>query len=259
MFLYKLLLDDVGDLLEGVSAVVECSEVAESVNGSRQCADTVLPQKYPPTLLIFSHSTPMKPAYHFTADKLRDGSPIPKKGEWLEYEGKVVICQSGLHFSRHPFDALQYAPGNLLHLVEVEDVVEEWGDKGVARKRKIIATIDAGPLLREFARKCALDVVNLWDAPDVVVRYLKTGDESIREAARDAARDAAYTAATSAVWYTTRDAARDAARYAADAVDAADAAAIAAGDAFQAARRNQRPRLARMVNKAFKEQMQCQD
>jgi hypothetical protein len=36
---------------------------------------------------------------------------------------------------------------------------------------------------REFSRRCALDVIHLCVAPPVVKKYLKTGDETIREAA----------------------------------------------------------------------------
>jgi hypothetical protein len=39
-----------------------------------------------------------------------------------------------------------------------------------------------------FIRRCALDVVHLWKASDVVRRFLETGDESLRDAARDSAR-----------------------------------------------------------------------
>jgi hypothetical protein len=49
--------------------------------------------------------------------------------------------------------------------------------------------------LREFARWCALQVIDLWEAPDVVRQWLATGDESIRSAARSAAMFAASAAA----------------------------------------------------------------
>ena len=144
-------------------------------------------------------------AYHFTKDTLRDGSPIPPIGEWLEHKGDVKLCRSGLHFSRDPFDALSYAPGTLLHLVEVDDIVEEDKSKGVCRRRKIIATINAENLLRECARKWALDVIDKWDAPDVVVKWLKTGDESLRSAAASAAYSAAAKAADSAAAESQRE------------------------------------------------------
>ena len=140
-------------------------------------------------------------AWHFTGDKLRDGSPLPRKGRWLTYSGEVKMCESGLHASLEPFDALQYAPGARLHLVELADVVNQQSDKVVARKRKIIASIDATKLLRYFARIQAVSCLDAWtdNPPDVVLDYLMTGDESIQAAAAEsAARSAAESAARSA-------------------------------------------------------------
>jgi hypothetical protein len=54
---------------------------------------------------------------------------------------------------------------------------------------------------------CALGVVHLWDAPEVVERYLKAGDDSIRVAIQDAA----WAAAQDATWAAARVAAQDAA------------------------------------------------
>lgn len=39
---------------------------------------------------------------------------------------------------------------------------------------------------REFARWCALQVIDKWKAPEVVVRWLKTGDKSLLSAASSA-------------------------------------------------------------------------
>jgi hypothetical protein len=176
--------------------------------------------------------------YHFIAATLRDGSPIPPIGAWLTVTGEIIPCENGLHASAHPFNALQFSPGNLLHLVELDgEIIPHNNDKVAARSRKIIATIDAEKLLREFARKCALSVIHLWDAPDVVKRYLETGDESLRAAAQAAAQTAAQTAAQAA--------ARVAAQTAAWA-----AAQTAARDA---AWENYRQMFAEMVNATFKE------
>ena len=135
-------------------------------------------------------------AWHFTGDTLRDGSPLPRKGRWLTYSGEVRMCKSGLHASLEPFDALQYAPGARLHLVEVSDVADQQDDKVVARKRKIIASIDATELLRYFARMQALSCVDALQStpPDVVLDYLMTGDEAVRSAAWSAAWSAARSA-----------------------------------------------------------------
>lgn len=131
-------------------------------------------------------------AYHFVGESLRDGRAIPADGEWLVHDGAVKLYASGLHASIAPFDALQYAPGNTLCLVELRGTIVRGDDKVVASERRIIKRIDAEPLLREFARWSALQVIELWDAPDVVRQYLTTGDESLRAAAWAAARDAAW-------------------------------------------------------------------
>jgi hypothetical protein len=182
-------------------------------------------------------------AYHFVAETLRDGRPVPPDGEWLEHEGPLAMCESGLHASRHPYDALQYAPGSTLCLVEVDGEMVEQDDKLVARRRMIVNRIDASPLLRSFARWCALQVIHLWSAPDVVRRYLETGDESLRDAAGAAAWAAAGAAAGDAARAAARDAAGDAAG------DAAWAAAWAA--AWDAAGAAQRQHFAEMVDAAL--------
>ena len=182
-------------------------------------------------------------AYHFVGDTLRDGSPVPDDGVKLVYDGEIKLCNTGYHASLHPFDALKYAPGNTLCLVECGGEIIHGDDKLVCAERTIIKRIDAEPLLRDFARWCALKVVHLWDAPDVVVEYLKTGNESLRADARDAARDAARAAA----WAAACDAAWAAARA------AARAAWDASRDAEDASRDAHRDEFERIVKKAFGE------
>ena len=154
-----------------------------------------------------------KIAYHFVGDTLRDGTPVPKNGVWLKHTGVVRMCESGLHFSYDPFDALEYAPGPILCMVEVDGVVQVGTDKGVCSKRKIIKRFDCTDILNYFARMQALSVIHLWEQtpPDVVLDFLMTGDESLRAAARDAA----WAAARDAAWAAARAPARDAAWYAA--------------------------------------------
>ena len=177
--------------------------------------------------------------YHFTSEKLRDGRKLPAINEWLTHDGEVIMCESGLHASEHPFDALQFAPGQMLHQVELKGIVQTDSDKVVARRRKIIATIDATELLRAFARKEALSVIHLWDCPAIVKEYLETGDESKRDAARAAAWGAPWAAAWDAPWAAAWAAAWDAPWA------AAWAAARAAGkDRFKA-----------MVDAAFAEEL----
>ena len=181
-------------------------------------------------------------AWHFVDDTLRDGRPIPADGEWLVHAGPVEICAAGLHASRRPWHALEYAPGSVLCRVECDEIVAEKADKLVCRRRRIIERIDITETLRYFARMQALSVIRLYDnPPDVVLDYLMTGDASIRDAAwaaawaaaRDAARDAARAAARDDAWTAARVAAR-AAAWAAAWVAARDAAWAAAGSDFDA-------------------------
>lgn len=191
--------------------------------------------------------------WHFVDNNaLRDGSLIPADGEWLEYGGRIRMCQSGLHYSRRLIDALTYAPGHTVCRVEIDALHEYVDDKGVARRRKILWRVDGKSLLRDFARRCALDVVRLWDAPDVVIRFLKTGDKSLRDAAwaaawaaaRAAARNTARNAAWAAAWAATSHAARDVAW---------DAARNTAWDAARdTARAAQNRRLTSMVMAAHR-------
>ena len=152
-------------------------------------------------------------AWHFTGERLRDGDPIPPAGQWLKYKGPLIMCESGLHASIDPSDALGYAPGPILHLVDCQGIGELGDDKLVCSRRRIVASMDATEMLRYFARMQALSVVHLWEAPDVVLDYLMTGDESIQDAAwaAGAAAWAAWDAARAtmdAAWAAARDAAR---------------------------------------------------
>ena len=112
---------------------------------------------------------------------------------------KPELCMSGLHGSKRILDALSYAPGPYVWRAELSGEMDVGYDKIAATERKYLWGYDATDVLLRFSRLCALDVIHLWDAPGIVVRYLKTGDESIRAAAWDAAWAAAWAAARDAV------------------------------------------------------------
>lgn len=113
----------------------------------------------------------MNLAYHFTSNKLRDGSPIPAIGEWIKIDAneyRIKCCSYGFHASRHPFDALKYAPGPLLHLVEMGDIFGEEEDKIVSDRRRIIKTIDSTGVLRDYVRRnYDIDRINFLEKLEV--------------------------------------------------------------------------------------------
>ena len=146
-------------------------------------------------------------AWHFLTNDKRFGfgdGNIAAPGYVYSVEGPIKLCKWGLHASELAIDALQYAPGAMIGRVVLSGKIIRGDDKLVATHREYLWIADAEETLRNFARWSALQVIHLWDAPDVVRRYLESGDESLRAAARDAARDAA--------WAAARDAARAAAR-----------------------------------------------
>ena len=179
-------------------------------------------------------------AWYFSAADRRlrygDGREI-KAGVTHEVEGTPELCQRGLHASIDPLQALDYAPGPIIWRVRLSGVIVRGDDKLVATRRKYLWGYDATDMLRAFACKCALDVIDKWDAPAIVREYLETSDESKRAAAREAA----WGAARAAAWADARVAAREAAWEA-----ARDAARDAA---WEAAREAQNKRLLQMIRK----------
>ena len=145
-------------------------------------------------------------------------------GKTHEVKGEIIPCEHGLHLSKRMIDALQYAPGPVIYRVVGSGIIVPHGnpvDKYACSERTYVSGgVDISATLRLFARKCALDVIHLWNPPEIVVRYLKTGNESIRAAARTAtwATAGAGGGSWAATWAVTRDAER-----------AATWAAVAAG------------------------------
>ena len=191
-------------------------------------------------------------AWYFSAEDRRlrygDGREI-KAGVTHEFDGTPALCQRGLHASINPLHALDYAPGPVIWRVRLSGMIVRGDDKLVATRRTYLWGYDATEVLHAFARKCALDVIDKWDAPAVVREYLETGDESkraaVREAAWEAARDAAWEAARDAARAAVREAAWGAARAA-----AWEAARAAVRDAaWEAAREAQNKRLLQMIRK----------
>jgi len=122
-------------------------------------------------------------------------------GQTLTARGDLALCENGMHASRRALDALLYAPGPVVCRVELSGEIIEDDDKMCARRRTILAMADATDTLHAFERWCALQVIDLWDAPDVVREYLATGDEALRDAAcRACASARAAASARACAW-----------------------------------------------------------
>ena len=152
-------------------------------------------------------------AWHFLSEDRRFGygdGNIAEAGYVYSVKGPIKLCSWGLHASERAIDALQYAPGPMIGRVVLSGEIIRGDDKLVATHREYLWIADATETLRGFARWCALQVIEHWDAPDVVRRYLESGDESLRDAAGAAAWAAARAAAGAAAWDAAWAAAWDA-------------------------------------------------
>ena len=127
---------------------------------------------------------------------------------------ELTLCKAGMHGSIKPLDALTYASGPIICRVEITGKIVKGADKIVGVERKILNLFDGTDVLKKFARMCALDVVDLWDAPDIVIDYLKTGNEDLRDAVMYAVMYASSAATWDASSAATCDASRVAAMYA---------------------------------------------
>ena len=189
-------------------------------------------------------------AFYFTKNRrLRyDDNRQITVGEKHSVDGELELCGNGLHASWRLIDALRYAPGGILYLVELGGEVLEDKDKLCARERTYLAEFDATDLLRDFARKQAL--INIEKIKpycsevnyDLILRWLKEGKDRDKSEAESAARSAAesvvWSAAEAAAWSAARSAARSAAESAAESAawTAAEAASwLAARSAVRSA------------------------
>ena len=217
--------------------------------------------------------------YHFLLADMKSGAgnePPWVVGESRSITAPPVLCRLGYHASSTLFDALQYAPGPVLCLVELTGVVLVDRDKAVGQGRWLLAAVNVERELRLFACDCAeraLPIFELLYPQDqrpreaiLVARRHADGQATYKEldaarvaaaaatdaagaarvatraatwtAAAGAATDAAARAATWVVARVARVATRDAARAAADAAAATWAAADAATDAARDAARD---------------------
>jgi len=164
-------------------------------------------------------------AWHFLRKDGTSGADRKYRPSGTEvHDGPLELCEIGLHGSRRALDALAHAPGPVVRRVELAGNIIEGKDKACASIRRELWRLDATDILRKFARWCAIGmIIGHWpDAPEVVRRWLATGDESLQDAAGDAAR--------TTTWTTPQSTARDTAKHATWQV-AWDAARRAAWDA----------------------------
>jgi hypothetical protein len=131
-------------------------------------------------------------AYHFSRNDDRLGHGDGRKivlGETLSVDGKPKLCEHGLHGSIRLVDALGYASGSHLWVVEIWGKVDVGDDKICGNNRRAVVQYgDVLPLIAEFAYWCA----------DRAAKYAAESAEYAAESAKYAEYAAEYAAESAA-------------------------------------------------------------
>jgi hypothetical protein len=100
-------------------------------------------------------------AWHFTDGmKLRDGQPL-KVGKTYKHTGELEMCVKGYHASIDIVDALSYAPGFTVSMVECGGKMERGADKLVCTERKALWCVDAKKIILAWSIRVATDAVKM--------------------------------------------------------------------------------------------------
>ena len=126
-------------------------------------------------------------AYHFYGDCLRDGSRVPNRDEWLVHTAPIKLCSSGLHASFIPTDAMGYAPGPNMALVDVAGDMIQGEDKLVCTHRRIVKSMDVTNTVLTFVRTKIKELLPHWEeCPDIVTEYFNSYDPELLPLVYDA-------------------------------------------------------------------------
>lgn len=131
-------------------------------------------------------------AWHFAKDSRTlgygDGRRI-SQGKTLSVKGVPQCCKRGLHGSVNILDALSFGLGTTICRVEIWGNIDKKYNKLCGTHREVLCMIDGKEILKKFARWCAFRTWTLWEMPEPVFKYLKTGNEAIRTQAVSALID----------------------------------------------------------------------
>ena len=150
---------------------------------------------------------------------------LVRVGESLSVKPPIVLCAYGLHASRRVLDALTYAPGPMLAVVELSGSIIEGNDKLVATTRTVLWMQDVSTVLHHAACDFAERALHReeqagqtvdprsWAAIETTRRWLAgTATDDEREIARSVAGAATWVAARvvarAAAWNADWDAKR---------------------------------------------------
>ena len=187
-----------------------------------------------------------------------DSKTLWKVGEWKKIEGKIKICEKGLHACKNPYDSMKNIYGNRWFLAESKGNIIEKGDKFVASEMRLIKELP-NIIWKRFALFCAKECEKNYEKEYPDDKRVSDCNKATEDYLDGKIKIEELEKARSAAWSAVRSAVRSAARSAADAVwSAARSAASAARSAENAARsaaiERQKKELNRLVELYGKEE-----
>jgi hypothetical protein len=110
----------------------------------------------------------------------------PEVGVTHTSEGPPSFSGNGFEAAVKPVDAISAAlpQCHILWGVTLGGEIVNGPHSQVAQERTYIWRLDVREELEVFARRCAMEAIDLWAAPDYAREYFKTGDPSMRQPER---------------------------------------------------------------------------
>ena len=126
--------------------------------------------------------------YYFANKNHRLGygdNRLIKKGVTHTVEPSLDQCDHALHAYRRAIDALRYAHGPVICIVELGGEILHGDTRSFATERTYLEVIDGEALISEFCHRCDLDTLELWErlfgGPGSIRSHLGTGSWGMRE------------------------------------------------------------------------------
>ena len=169
----------------------------------------------------------------------KSGDMVWRIGEWQHVDGKIVLCEKGLHASKTIYDAFSYVQGSVLAKVETKGKHDDDKNKSAYSDMRIIEAYkwtkkDSVSLAIFSAELCLKEFEKLYpddDRPRKAIdaaRAVLAHDTAKNRSAAWSAAESAGSAAESATWSATWSAAWSAGSAAESAGSAAESAAWSA-------------------------------
>jgi hypothetical protein len=113
---------------------------------------------------------------------LCEGSSCPSDGTEQTYAGHIVLGEAGFHAYLHPADLLGVSRAYarpVACLVACTEIHDRDATRLVCRRWRVVAKVNVADVAWPYARAEAARVADYWRAPEIVRRYLATGDTAI--------------------------------------------------------------------------------